>query len=1007
MQLSPKSATLRKYAPCFLMFFMLLCSISAMAQKRAIQGKIVDAQGNPVPGATVREKNGTAAAVSGADGTFKLEVGENGSLLITSIGFGNQEIAISGRTDFNIILATSTVSLNDVVVTALGVKREKRTLTYSTQQLSGVEVAKTKEPNLVNTLAGKVPGVQVTSSSGTAGGSASIVIRGNTSVNGSNQALFVVDGVPVNNDETGQIAAGSGSNRIVDIDPSTIESMSILKGAAATTLYGSAGARGVVLITTKNGADRKPAVTLSSDLSFEKPWLPERQTKYAQGTNGIYYDGETNKSSLSWGPAMDSLIIDGQKAKKYDPYDFFRTGVTSNSNIAVDGGNANSSYYASYSYFDQKSVMPENFFKRHSIFVKYNTKMGQYVNSTFQITYANSEQNRLPEGASNGPLFVLYGQPVSWNPFPILNADGTQRGYRLSRNMPEWTINNISNNDKVNRFIPVYTLNITPTKWLTITERLGADLYMEEVKYTERPSPQIGLTGQIHHINTNFRQFNNDLIVSGTHNFGRFNINVLLGNNIYSQYSNAMNTTGTGLTIDDFNNISGASTFSSSQYNYLTRKVGFYAQANIEYNRFISLALTGRYDGSSVLASDKQFYPYGSVATSFVFSELLGDEARNVLNFGKIRLSYATVGNDGVGPYALNTPFVRAGRNTNAGYFDFPYQGQSGFLLSTTLGNPNLRNERLNEYEAGLELGFLKDRLTFEGSYFYRKSVNGIIPGALISSATGYTGTTINSAEIENKGIELLVTAVPVKNNDFTWKATASFSHLRNKVLELAPGIDQLGRLIKGQPYNIFYGNRYKRADDGQLLIGANGLPVVDGTQGIVGNANPDFLAGLNNVFTYKQFTFSFFMDMKQGGDVQNDVNSYGYTYGSVKATEKRGPMVISGISEVDGKANTVVVDGQTYWQSRQYESTIQDGSFIKLRQVTLAYDLKPSILSKTPFKSASLSVTGRNLWIHAPNFDGADPEVSSYGTGNSAQSIYAFTTPTSRSFNVALRIGF
>ncbi|UYQ94312.1 SusC/RagA family TonB-linked outer membrane protein [Chitinophaga horti] len=986
---------------------MMCCSVAAMAQQKAIRGKITDTNGSPVPGVTIREKGGTTATVSAADGTFQINVTENTILLLSSVGFDSQEVAVAGRTDFNISLTGSAVALTDVVVTALGVKREKRTLTYSTQQLSGVEIAKTKEPNLVNTLAGKIPGVQITSSSGTAGASAAIVIRGMTSVNGSNQALFVVDGVPINNDETGQIAAGSGSNRVVDIDPATIESVNVLKGAAATTLYGSAGARGVVFITTKNGGHKDPTVTLSSELSFEKPWLPERQTKYAQGTNGIYFDGETNKSSLSWGPLMDTLFVNGVKAKKYDPYDFFRTGVTTNSNISVDGGNSNSSYFASYSYFDQKSVMPENFFKRHSFFVKYNTKMGQYFNSTFQFNYANSEQNRLPEGASNGPLFVMLGQPISWNPFPVLNPDGTQRGYRLSRNMPYWTIDNISNNTRVNRFIPVYTLNVTPTKWLTITERLGADLYMEEVKYTERPSPQIGLTGQIHHINTNFRQFNNDLMINTHHSFGDFNLDVLFGNNIYSQYSEAMNTTGTGLTIDEFNNISGASAFSSAQYQYLTRKVGFYAQANLEYNRFISLALTGRYDGSSVLAAEKQFYPYGSVATSFVFSELFGEGFRRTMNFGKLRLSYATVGNDGVGPYALNTPYVRAGRNTNAGYFEFPFQGQSGFLLSTTLGNPNLTNERLNEYEAGLEMNFFKDRLTFEGSYFYRKSVNGIIPGALISSATGFTGTTINSAEIENKGIELLVGATPVKTSNFTWRATANFSRIRNKVLALAPGIDQLGRLIVGQPYNIFYGNRYERTPDGQLLIGANGLPIVASTQGIVGNANPDFMMGLNNAFSYKQFSLSFFFDWKRGGDVQNDVNAYGYTYGTVKATEDRGQLVIPGISDVDDKPNTVPVAGQTYWQSRQYESTIQDGTFIKLRNVSLSYDLNRSLLNRTPFKSASLSVTGRNLWIYAPHFDGGDPEVSSYGTGNGVQSVYAFTTPTSRSFNVALKIGF
>src|SRR5205085_4242132 len=289
--------------------------------------------------------------------------------------------------------------------------------------------------------------VQITSSSGTAGASSRIVIRGNSSVTGDNQALFVVDGVPINNDETGTgggNAAGSGVNRVIDIDPSTIESINVLKGAAATALYGSSGARGVVLITTKSGSiDKKPVFTVSSDLSFDKPLLPERQTAYAQGTNGVYYNGEDQKTSASWGPRMDTLQINGQPAKKYDPYDFFRTGVTSNSTISVAGGNTNSSYFVSYSYYDQKSVMQGNDFIRQSFFAKYNTKIGKMVNTTFQLGYSNSKQDRLPEGASNGPLFVLYGQPVSWNPYPVLDSNGNMRLYRYSRNAPLWTLDNM------------------------------------------------------------------------------------------------------------------------------------------------------------------------------------------------------------------------------------------------------------------------------------------------------------------------------------------------------------------------------------------------------------------------------------------------------------------------------------------------------------------------------------------------------------------------------------
>ncbi|MBS1746777.1 MAG: SusC/RagA family TonB-linked outer membrane protein [Bacteroidetes bacterium] len=992
---------------CCIVF--LLLPFAALAQQE-LQGKIVDTSGVPIAGATVHLKNSKASVITKADGSFSINGDANSILIIKSIGFSDKEITAGNSSNIIITLVPVSATLNDVVVTALGVKREKRNLTYSTQQVSGDEITKTHEPNLVNAVAGKVAGVQITSSSGTAGASSRIVIRGNSSATGDNQALFVVDGVPINNDETGNAggnAAGSGINRVIDIDPSTIQSINVLKGAAATALYGSSGARGVVLITTKNGSVNKPPVfTLSSDLSFEKPLLPERQTTYAQGNNGVFADGDIIKQSTSWGPRMDTLKINGKPAPKYNPYDFFRTGVTSNSTISVAGGGSQSSYFVSYSYYDQKSIMPGNDFKRHSFFGKYNTKMGEYVNTTFQLGYSNSIQDRLPEGASNGPLFVLYGQPVSWNPYPVLDSNGNMRLYRYSRNAPLWTLDNMKNHDAVNRFLPVFTINITPAKWLTITERIGADIYTDQDKYFENPQPAIGLNGKVVDNNVNFRQFNNDLIINATKTFGKFNVNLLLGNNIFSTYYQSVNLTGNGLTVEQFYNLSAGSTISSSEYHSLQRKVGFYTQANIEYNRFLNLSLTGRYDGSSVLSKENNFYPYGSAAASFIFSEFLKGNIKDVLSFGKIRFSAATVGNDGVGPYSLSTPNIQAGRNTNAGYFLYPYQGQPGFLLSSTLGNPNLKNERLREYEAGLEFRLFQDRISFEGSYFYRRSYDGIIPGVSISNATGFSGTTVNSASIENKGVEILLSATLVKAHDFSWDLTLNFTKIKNNVLALSPGITQLGRIIVGQPYNVFYGTQYKRTTDGQLLIDANGLPVV-GDQGIVGNATPDWLAGLENSLTYKQFSLSFFFDMKKGGDVENGVDSYGFFYGSSKATENREPFVVPGISEVDNKPNTVKVDPQTYWQSRQYESIIQDGTYIKLRNVTLAYTVKPALLSKTPFKSASIVLSGRNLWIYSPHFTGADPEVSSYGSSNGAQGIYAFSTPTSRSLDISLKLSF
>lgn len=990
---------------------VLLC-LQTFSQGITIKGKVIDSAGAPVPGANVSIIGKKGGTVAGPDGSFELVAPTGARLRVSSIGFATVEQTASAQPGFSIVLHKSAGSLAEIVVTALGIKKDKRNLTYSTQELKGDELLRTKEPNLVNTLAGKVSGVQITSSSGTPGASSRIVVRGASSATGDNQALFVVDGIPINNDETSNIsggAAGAGSNRVVDIDPAIIENINVLKGAAATALYGSAGARGVVIITTKSGSmDKKPSLAFSTDLSFEKALLPERQYKYAQGTGGVFYDGETQKTSASWGPLMDTLKINGSPAPRYNPYSsFMRTGVTSNSSVNVTGGGSNSSYYIGYSYLNQTGTVPRNDFKRHSVFAKYSTRIQKSLTSTFQLEYSNSNQDRLPEGASNGPLFVLMDQPVSWNPYPILNPDGSQRLYRYSRNPPLWSLDNMKNTSLVNRFIPVFTLNYNAGSWLTITERLGADMYSEQDKYTESPSPAIGLKGQIRDQNINFRQFNNDLIVNANRKAGKFDLNILVGNNIFSTYSQYYNLTGTGLAINGYTNVAGGAALSGSEAHYQQRKVGFYAQANIEYNRILGLSLTGRYDGSSVLSSAKQFYPYGSAAASFIFSGLLPSSVTKVINFGKLRFSYATVGNDGVGAYSLGTPYLLAVRNTNAGTFNFPFQDQPGFLLSQTLGNPDLKNERLNEYEGGLEAKFFNSRIGLEASYFYRKSVDGIIPGVSISAATGYTGTTVNTASIENKGIELLLNATPVRNSRFTWEATFSFTRIRNKVLAIYPGLDQLGRLIVGQPYNIFYGARYSRNDKGQLLIDANGFPVVDPNQGIVGNVNPDWLAGLNNTLRYGQFSLSFFFDMKKGGDIENGVDSYGFFYGTSKATENRAPITVEGVSVVDGKPNKIAVDAQTYWQTRQYESIIQDGTYIKLRNASISYELKPAALTRTPFKTAVFSITGRNLWIYSPHFTGADPEVGSYGSANGVQGVYAFSTPTSRSFNFSVKLGF
>ncbi|MEO6134735.1 MAG: SusC/RagA family TonB-linked outer membrane protein, partial [Ginsengibacter sp.] len=990
----------------FLLFF---CSLATNAQK-IYSGKILDSMENPISGASINVKNSRAGTTSGPDGSFKIKANENTTITVTAVGFQPTQAILNKD---NVIINLNPVNsfLEEVVVTALGVKREKRNLTFSSQEVKGDELMQAKDPNIVNAIAGKVSGVQITNSSGTPGGSARIVVRGATSIFGNNEALIVLDGVPIDNSETGNLASGPGSNRLVDIDPSTIASVNVLKGAAATALYGSSGARGVVIITTKNGQGlKKPVVTLSTDLAFDEALFPDVQSKYAQGDRGIYKNGEDQKNSSSWGPRMDTLRVNGLPVKKRNQLDdFFQTGITTNNTISVAGSNPKSGYFLSYSYFDQKGTVPTNKFTRHSVFTKFNTKINDKLTASIQFNYSNSERRTVPEGyILESPIWTIFAAPISWDPLPYLNPDGSQRVYRFSRNNPYWVLDNIFTKGAVNRFLPIASFTYTPMNWLTVTERIGADIYTEQDKYYEAPSTALGTTGTQIDRNNNFRQFNHDFIIDGRKKAGDFDLELLLGNNIISTYSQSVQGRGVGLSVDNFYNLSNAATQTYSESHYLSRKVGFYSQANIDYKRTLIFSLTGRYDGSSVLSKEKSFYPYGSGAMSFVFSELMAKKS-SFLNFGKLRVSYATVGNDNVGPYSLNTPFYPA----NVAGVAFPFQGQNGFLLSSTLGNPTLKNELAKEFEVGLETRLLNNRVGLEVSYFDKRISNGIIPGVSISAATGYTGTTVNSAKLQTKGVELLINASPVKTENFNWDLVFNFSKINNKVVELYKDVKQLGigftQAIVGQQYGVIFGDRFKRNDKGQLMIDANGLPFKDDTQGILGNISPDWSAGITNTLRYRNVSLSFFFDMKQGGDIQNNVDGYGYFYGTPKVTEDRQPRVIEGISVVDNKPNTKLADAEDYYRrlNSVLEAVIQDGTFIKLRNVTLAYNFGKNVISRTPFSSATVVVTGRNLFIYRPHFTGSDPEASSFGSSNGSQGLYSYSTPTSRTINFGLKLTF
>lgn len=1000
---------LQSALPRWLLLVVVLLGFTAapaLAQTHKITGKVTDETGAAVTGATVREKGTKRGTFTDAEGKFTLALKPGSTLIISGVGVETREVAVGTDTDLSIQMKGKSTSLNEVVVTALGIKREKRQLTYSTQEVKGDVITGSKETGLLNSLTGKVSGVQITSSSGQPGASSRIVIRGNTSLTQENQALIILDGVPIDNSQTGNAGGGNGSSRLSDIDPATIESVNVLKGSAASALYGSAAARGVVLITTKGGGfNSKPKVTINSQAAIDNAIKPQMQTKYALGDRGVYYDGETQKTSAVWGPPVDSLRQVGLLKYYKNPMDaFFVTGKTFTNTVNVSGGNDKANYFFSYSNLDQKGIVPTTTYKRNSIFAKLSNKLTSQLQTTLQLTYTFSNNHTIPEGYDlTDPLWTIYTAPATWNPLPYLDSTGAQRVFRASRNNPFWNLYNVYNNTKISRFIPVFTAVYKPSGWLSFTERIGVDTYTEQPDYYEAPSSALNTVGTITQRSGYYRQVNHDFIAQANRSFGDLDVIFILGNNINTKYNQTHSITGSGISILNFDNVANGSTIVGSETYNNIRKVGFYAQANLDYKRFLSLALTGRYDGSSVLSTDKMFYPYGSVSAGFAFSELLKVPA---ISFGKLRASYSAVGNDNVGPYSLTTPFNSA---TN-----FPYGGNSGFLRAGGLGNPNLHNEKTDETEIGLEMNFLRNRIGFEASYFYRNSKDLLTSGVPLAPATGYTSTTLNAANMTNKGWEVLLNASPVKTKNFTWDLTFNYTRIRNKVTKINGATPSLSNgqtwAFVGMPYGVFYNYGYQRdSATNQILIDDAGLPKISSGNIVIGNLQPDFLAGIQSNFSYKNWSVSVFFDYRKGGDLLNSDDRYGYFYGTPKVTENRAPFVVKGIVASTKQQNTKVVLAEDYYQriNTIYEAAIQDGTYLKFRTASITYKLPAKMIAKTVLSGASLSATGRNLFIHAPHFTGSDPEVSSYGTGNGSQGVYGNTVPTSRSFNVTLNVSF
>ena len=822
----------------------------AFAQNRTVIGTVTAKDdGLPIPGVTVKVKGTQNGTQTNASGKYSIIVPQNAILVFSFLGYISTEQTVTAAGELNIALTAETRGLSEVVVTSQGIKREKRTLGYSAPTVSASELTQGENPSVLTSLTGRVAGVNITSASNTPGGSTRIVLRGGSSITGNNQALLVVDGVPIDNSS---VVAGASSltavdfgNRGNDIDPNDIASITVLKGPAAAALYGSRASNGALMITTKSGANRakKMEITLNSTNTFSSVLkLPTFQNEYGQGymsgsaTSPGYVTGIDDASdNFSWGGPFTGKTepwgqeIDGVTQTK--PYsalpnnikDFFTTGYAADNSVGISSGDDKNNFYLGLNSLNSNGIYPGSYDTYDKYGVRFNGKatLANHFTASINFNY-NKIQANVPSGGQNAngiwnslmqtprdiPINTMGDLNNKYNGYnPITNTYGFYGAFVLN---PYWQLQNFSNLDDVNRVTGDVNLAYKPLDWLTIVERIGADSYSDRrklitPKYDFNPADESGAGLWIPETNNgsyevdqlNVNEVVHDLMVTATHRFGKdFNTSLLLGNNIRERSTTtnftSTNTSG-GLIVPGWYNLEN----SNGPVNIITdnisnqRLVGFYADLNLSYKEYLFLEGTLRNDRSSTLPVNNYSYWYPSVSGSFVFSELLKNTFFNdFLSYGKLRSSFAQVGSD-TNPYELKTIYASTVVSGSFGNTKFPFGNVPALQVGSTLGNATLKPEQTTSFEIGTELAFLQSRLSVDFSYYVNDSKNQII-SIPIPNSTGYGFNTVNAGEVQNKGIELTLSGTPIKTNDLTWDLFGTFTKNNSDVLSLPNGVSQV-----------------------------------------------------------------------------------------------------------------------------------------------------------------------------------------------------------------------
>ena len=1027
-------------------------------RKVAFTGTVQDSKGEAIVGATILVKGqakgkGTLTDPKGHFTLSGLKVGSE--LVISCVGYKTQTVRWTG-TPLSITLEDEMTQLSGVVVTALGIRREKKALGYAMQEVKGDQLMAVREPNITNALSGKVSGIQIIKGSSSPGSSSKIVLRGNSSLSGSNQPLIVVDGVPMDN-TTGATnndfwnPAADMGNGLSDINAEDIESMTVLKGASAAALYGSRAGNGVIQIITKSGRKNNGlGVTISSSVGVERLFMvPRLQSQFGQGTDGAY----KNDVSSSWGPR-----IEGQEYTKWDgtktnmqAYDnvanYFKSpGIDLTENIAFSQMYDRTSIYSSLTRTDNKSHIPGASLGRTNMTLRATTKFGpsDRWSTDTKVQYIRSfVQNRPLNGANaSNAFYTMYSLPRSMDIRDFEEArtpQGAMRWYGVgNQTNPYWASKYNLNNDTRDRFLISAALKYKITDWLNAELRVGSDQYSTRIeRKTYAGSPIAGGGGKYETEQIKFYENNYSFLVSAQRDnvFGKLGLSGSVGGNLMERKHNGLRASVSQLIVPNLFSLTNGTDKPDNSESYSHKKINsLYGTAQLNWDGYFFLDGTLRNDWSSSLAKANRSFLYPSISTSLVITDMLRKmdvNAPSWLSFAKVRASAAQVGND-LEPYQLYSAYR----------IEKDPLGGTMANIDNVLYNEKVRSELIKSYELGLEMRFFDSRFGVDFAWYRTNATNQLIRLGM-DPASGYDAKMINAGNIQNEGIEFMVTADIIRSEGLKWNAQLNLSHNENRIIKLYDGggiespvteynlgtYDNLKILAReGGKYGEIWGSSYKRVEDktsdlyGKIITDENGLPIA-GDEKKLGDQQPDLLAGLTNSFSFAGFDLSFLIDARFGGKMFSGTNHALQAGGAAAATVVNGArdkFVVDGAieSEVAGKTvytkNTTEVTPQDYWGAIVgrsgnlgiNEANIYDATSVRLRNIALSYTLPKSLLKNTPITKAKLGISCNNVWMIKSYMNGIDPE-SVFATGSNATGYEFASSPTTRSFLFNITLGF